>query len=315
MPSVLRSEWVGRRVSVRRVVDQDENGRLRFGDVVGDLLALDTTTAVIETRHGLVEVPVAHIAIARDVPPSTAETLALEAISARGWRPRETAEVGGWLLRADGGFTDRANSALPLGRPESLDDTMKLARDWYAQRGLPLKIASPLPARRLLDNELSERGFDSEIDTHMLAARVDQLDLSSPLDFHIADQPDDAWLAAYHYRGRTGGLPEGARELISRHDRALFLSIREGEQTIAIGRGAVDDGWVGVTAVEVDPGHRRPGLGRAVLAGLVGAARDRHDASRVYLQVSSENQPAISLYLGLGFWHHHDYRYRTESVA
>jgi GNAT superfamily N-acetyltransferase len=315
MPSVLRSGWVGRRVSVRRVVDQDENGRVRFGDVVGDLLALDATTATIETRNGLVEVPVAHIAIARDVPPSTAETLALEAISAQGWRARETAEVGGWLLRADGGFTDRANSALPLGRPQSLNDTMALARAWYAERGLPFKIVSPLPARRLLDNELSERGFDSEIDTHMLAARVDQLELTPSVEFTITDQPDADWLGAYHYRGRTGGLPDGARELISRHDRALFLSVRDGNRTIAIGRGAVDDGWVGITAVEVDPDHRRTGLGRAVLAGLVQAAHDRYGASRVYLQVSSDNQPAISLYLGLGFWHHHDYRYRTEVVA
>jgi N-acetylglutamate synthase len=315
MPSVLRSEWVGRRVTVRRAVDRDETGRVRFGDVVGDLLRLDDAEASIETRTGVIDVPVAHIAIAREAPPSTGEILALEAVCARGWQARETAQVGGWLLRADLGFTGRANSALPLGRAESLDETLELARAWYAERGLPLKIQSPLPARRLLDNELSQRGFDDEIDVHVLAARVDMLDLSSAFDFVITEQPDDAWLSAYHYRGRAGGLPEGAAELIARHDHALFLSVRQDGRCIAIGRGATDDEWVGITAVEVDPDRRRQGLGQAVLAGLVRAARDRHGATRVYLQVSSDNQPAISLYLKAGFWHHHDYRYRTESTA
>jgi N-acetylglutamate synthase len=315
MPFVLREEWVGRRVSVRRAVDRDATGQIHFGDVVGDLLHLSPRTAVIETREGPVDVPVAHIAIAREAPPSTADILALERICARGWRAAAVEEVGGWLLRADRGFTDRANSALPVGRPESLEETLALATAWYAEHGLPLKIQSPLPARRLLDNELSERGFEGDEDVHVLAARVDMLDLSIDVDYELAETPSAEWLAAYHYRGRAGGLPPGAAELIARHDRALFLSIRDGERTVAIGRGATDEGWVGITAVEVDPDHRRRGLGRAVLAGLVSQARDRFGANRVYLQVVATNQPALSLYLTAGFWHHHDYRYRTAPMT
>jgi GNAT superfamily N-acetyltransferase len=314
MPFVLRNEWLGRRVSVRRVVDRDESGRIRFGDVVGDLLTLNSDAATIQTRNGDVVVAIAHIAVAREVPPSTAETLALEAICERGWRALETEQVGGWLLRADGGFTGRANSALPLGRPESLDQTLALAHAWYAERGLPLKIQSPLPARRLLDNELGERGFDgTDPDVHVLAARVDVLDRSGVDDVEVSDQPGDSWFAAYHYRGGQE-LPASGRRLIARHDRALFLSVREQGRTVAIGRGAVDEGWLGITAVEVAPDRRRRGLARRVLAGLLVAA-EKYAPDRVYLQVESTNQPAISLYLSAGFWHHHDYRYRTENIA
>jgi ribosomal protein S18 acetylase RimI-like enzyme len=315
MPFVLRSEWVGRRVSVRRVVDRDITGRVLFGDVVGDLVHLDEQRATIETRNGPVDVTVSHVALAREAPPSTAEILALEAVCARGWRAAETAEVGGWLLRADAGFTGRANSALPLGRPDSLDETLELAQKWYADRDLPLKVQVPLPARRLLDSALGDRDFWGDPEAHVLVARVDMLDVSSAVeDFEIRETPDEGWFAGYHYRGRAE-LPRGARELITRHDRALFLSVRDGDRTIAIGRGAVDDGWLGITAVEVAPDHRRRGLARRVLAGLVVAGQERHDARRVYLQVESTNQPAISLYLGAGFWHHHDYRYRTASGA
>ena len=104
MPGVLQPSWVGRRVSVRRVVEREPDGRLREADVVGDLAGLDAQTAVIEARTGLVEVPLALVTAARMAEPSTADELALEAVVAEGFRPAETEWLGGWLLRANGGF-------------------------------------------------------------------------------------------------------------------------------------------------------------------------------------------------------------------
>jgi len=313
MPFVLRSEWVGRRVSIRRVVGRDNAGRILFGDVVGYLVHLDDERARVEARAGLSDIDLSHVAFAREAPPSTAEILALEAVCARGWRAAETETAGGWLLRADAGFTGRANSALPLGRPESLEATIEIARKWYASRGLPLKVQVPIPARRLLDSALGDLDFWGADEVHVLTARTDMIDISKTDEpVQISESPDEGWYAGYHYRGRSA-LPPGARELITRHDRALFVSVRDGDRTLAIGRGAVDGEWLGITAVEVAPDHRRRGLARRVLAGLVAAARERHDAKRVYLQVESTNQPAVSLYLSAGFWHHHDYRYRTAN--
>jgi hypothetical protein len=53
----------------------------------------------------------------------------LERAAASGWRGTEEASLGGWLLRAAGGFTGRANSALAIGDP-----------------GMPL-AAAPFPTR------------------------------------------------------------------------------------------------------------------------------------------------------------------------
>src|SRR3954451_12285729 len=141
MPVVLQPSWVGRRVSVRRVVKREPDGRLRQSDVVGELAGLDAQTAVVEARTGPVEVPLALVTAARLAPPSTADELALDAIVAEGLRPAETHALGGWMLRADSGFTRRANSVLPLRQPGmAVEEALGRAHGWDARRGLPLRI-------------------------------------------------------------------------------------------------------------------------------------------------------------------------------
>jgi GNAT superfamily N-acetyltransferase len=314
MPVVLERSWVGRRVTVRRVLERRADGRPVYGDVVGHLVALDAERALIHGRGGLVTVALGDVAIARLVQPSTADELALEAAAAQGWRAEHTGAIGGWRLRASGGFTGRANSVLPLRSPDRpLDDALATARAWYAGHGLPLRIQVPVEARRLLDAELGEKGWPADPDVHVLAARLDALP-AAPVpgepDVEIAAAPDDAWLA--RFRDGTGLTP-AARGVLTRHDHAGFASITLGGHVVAIGRGAVDDGWLGITAVEVAPDRRREGLAGTIMRALWrwGTAAG---AQRGYLQVSSENTAALALYERLGYWPHHDYRYRTDPV-
>jgi N-acetylglutamate synthase len=314
MPLVVEPSWVGRRVSVRRVVDHYPDGRSQFGDVVGDLVGIGALTAVVDTRAGLVEVPVDAIAMARLVPPSTADELAVEAVAAQGLRPAETEELGGWLLRADSGFTRRANSVLPLGRPgRPLDEALAAAHAWYTDRGLPLRLQVPVEARRLLDAELGERGWEPTARTQLFVARLDALrsvacgPAVAPVE--LTPLPDEDWLELYR---DGGGLTEAGRALLTRHDRLAFATIRMDGRTAAVARGAVDDGWLGIMAVEVAPDYRRRGLARTVMAGLWDWAAATHGATRSYLSVLAENVPAVALYEGLGYWVHHEYHYRVE---
>ena len=312
MPLVLEPSWLGRRITVRRVVERRPDGSLQFADVVGDLIGLDAQTAVVEGRRGPVEVPLPLVAVAKLVPPSTAEELRLEEIAARGWRAPETTWVGGWLLRAAGGFTGRANSVLPLRAPGlPLDEALAAARAWYAERGLPLRLKVPTEARRLLDAELAERGWPASPDIHVMTARLDVLpvgeDARHPVE--LADTPSPAWL--HGYRAGAGTAP-AARALLTNHPTVTFASIRAGDGGLAaIGRGTVDGEWLGITAVEVVPEHRRTGLGRALTRALQGWGRT-HGALRSHLQVAADNDAAVALYERLGYHTHHDYRYRSE---
>jgi GNAT superfamily N-acetyltransferase len=310
MPLVLEPRWVGRRVSLRRVVERAPDGRLLQSDVVGDLVGLDAQTAVVAGRSGLIEVPIALITAARPVPPSTAEQLALETVIARGWSAAETEELDGWLLRADHGFTKRANSVLPLRQMRlPLDEALARATDWYAARELPLLFQVPTDARRLLDAALGERGWPAEALVHVLAQRLDGPPPNPGHPVELDPEPDDAWLTLF--RNGAARNPTG-RALLTRHREVCFASARRDGQTVAIGRGTVDDGWLGLTAMAVDPAHRRQGLARAVTGALWawGAGRG---ATHSHLEVEDVNDAAAQLYARLGYWRHHDYHYRRPN--
>lgn len=330
----MQPQWVGRRVVVRRVLGVtaepaqparvDRAGQ-RFGDVLGDLLRLDADQAVIATNAGPVEVPVADISLARLVEPSTAAQLTLERIAAAGWQPAETEWIGGWLLRASTGWTGRANSALPLKSPGMpMDEMLQKVSRWYAERTLPPRIHVSLPARQLLDAFLADTPFrelEDEADvgvwqpgpvTEVLVCRVDMLP-SARTDsaaIEVADVPSADWLATF----QEGSAPAGAVDILTRHDRVAFLTVRDaGGAVLAIVRGVVDDGWLGITGLEVPPQRRGEGHSRTAMAAIVDWAVREHSAQRSYLQVEEHNVPARQLYGSLGYHLHHTYRYWGRS--
>ena len=243
----------------------------------------------------------------------------LEAVAARGWRAPEEAPLGRWLLRAARGFTGRANSALAAGDPGvPLADAAASVRAWYAARGLPAMIAVPYPLGRPGDSPVN--GF---LDRHgwstrpgpavVMTAAAAEVARSGPAgEAELHPEPDEAWLGLYHYRGQRP--PPIARRLLLSAPFQAFARIRRDGATVAIGRVAVADGWGGLTAVEVHPGHRRAGLATAITAALARAAAG-HGAASLYLQVEEGNQAARALYARAGFTDHHGYHYRVAPAA
>lgn len=247
--------------------------------------------------------------------------LELERVAAAHWRGTDQEWLGDWLLRAAEGFTGRANSALPLGDPGMpLDDALAAVTDWYRARGLPPMIAVPLPlgdcAPYELDNHLSERSWPTRpgpayVMTAGLATVAAVPGLPADAEFRVDDEPDDAWLAMYHYRGQCRQPPVMRSVLMSAPSQA-FASIRaggSGGEVLAIGRLSLAGGWAGITAVEVGPGHRRAGLGTALTRGICAQAATRA-AEQVFLQVEASNKPAQALYERCGFRYSHRYHYR-----
>lgn len=243
---------------------------------------------------------------------------------AQTWPALESRRLGGWVLRASGGFTNRANAALTFADSgRSIDDALDEAADWYAERGLPLKVVrtgplgfdvtrgeDPVAAAAL------DRGCRAHSAAHVMVAPTARvLQRCSEVDLglvHLATALPAAWLTAY---GRSRVLFPGASEqVLTGSPGQVFAWLEPREHEIgdvwAIGRLGITEGWGGLAAVWVDPARRRSGTGRRITAALVRAATQR-GLKRLHLQVEVDNTAAIALYEALGFERHHDYVYLT----
>ncbi|HEX5534735.1 MAG TPA: GNAT family N-acetyltransferase [Actinomycetales bacterium] len=312
---------VGARVVVRYRLD--DGGAT---DVVGELTAAapDGVTVQPDAAPG-VFVPAAAVVAAKTVPartvtPSSAPE-AVERVATLGWPGLETRRLGGWLLRAAGGFTRRANSALATGDPGlPLDEALDAVREFYAGRELPasIQIAVPLEGDRRWPDTSSrdllaaivERGWSVDEPTLFmtadLRAGVPNVDLPPGYEQVEASEPDEAWLGLYEYH--DAALPPVARAVMTAAPHQVFTSVRTERRTVAVGRLAVAAGWAGVSAMQVAADQQRRGLGRAVLAALLN--RGRADGARfAYLQVMKDNTAARRLYESVGFTTHHAYHY------
>jgi ribosomal protein S18 acetylase RimI-like enzyme len=290
--------------------------------VVGEIVEADEQRWSVRRRDGSVAVvEVATIEARREVPPGRSVTTSVaevQQVAAFGWRASETARLGDWLLRASGGFTQRANSVLAVGDPGvELAAALDRAGDWYAERGLPLVVmqtdaASPVG----LTDLLTGRGLEARSETHLMTGEVAHVLRAMPgavaavvatgLELRIEEAPDDAWYACYAESARP--VTDAGRLVIERHPAVVFASLRDGERAVAVARAAVDARWTGLFAVAVATDRRREGLGAAItLAALKEAAR--RGGRHVYLQVEVGNLAAVELYSRLNLRIHHDYRY------
>jgi len=299
---------LGRRVVIRRIIGL-RDGRPQFTDLLGELVAVDEKQLTVRNATGDHLVPRAEVAAAKPVPPRRAtrrEIAALERVAAKGWPAPDTAMLGDWLLRAAEGWTNRANSVLPLGDPGvPLPEALEHVHEWYAGRGMKPRFAVPLPGFDLLERELAGRGWRR---THTVLVQTGPLPSATPgadlPSVTVDERPGDDWLRIV--AGRKGSLPPVAVRVLTGARTPGFASVHADGELVAIGRGVVDDDWLGLSLIEVAPQAQRRGLARHVMAGLAGWAAG-HGARRAYLQVEADNDAALALYATLGFTTHHRY--------
>ena len=322
-PTALGPDQVGERVSVRRQLPAGSPAGA--GDVVGTLVAATAQRIVVRGRDGTdttvtrdsvvaartVRGSAVRLRRAADVDPAV-----LERVAALGWQPAQSLRLGGWTLRAAHGFTGRANSVLPLGEPgPPLDEAVERVVAWYAERGLRARFQVPLPWAGDLDEALAARGWEPLTPTHVMVADVtDAARAVAPgsdggdVSVAVTSTPDDDWLATYRYRGAP--LPTDALDVLLRAAHPVFVTVRDADGPVAVGRGALDAGWLGITAVDVVERARRRGHARTVMRSLLAVAQEA-GVRFAYLQVADDNTSALALYTAAGFVRHHDYVYRA----
>lgn len=314
---------MGHRVVVRRRAGH-RGDRLLFTDALGELTGLTDTDLTVVTRTGPVTIARSDVVAAKRVPPrpvSRRQIAALEAAANEAWPAPVQEPLGQWLLRAAGGWSNRANSALATGDPGlPLPAAVAEVERWYREHDLPPAIATPLPAAARVDAHLRELGWQPGRAVLVQAAslavvpRMPHPPAGEPGPVRLMPAPTRAWLAlaASPYRSAAPGpLPAAALRVLTTEGRVpvrfAHLHAADGD-LIAAGRGTITGAgrWLGLSRMVVAPAARRRGLARRLVAALVDWA-GQEGATDAFLQVEEGNAAALGLYTGLGFRTHHSY--------
>ena len=248
------------------------------------------------------------------------------AVEVATWRPVDVVEVDGWSLGFSGGFTRRANSAVPWRAPAdgTVGATLDAVEAAYAARGLPAVVRVDGAAPPGLDALLAARGYARVARTLVLARDVPSPATAphTPTGVMLAEspEPDDAWLAGWLDVKAAGRQVDHdlARAVVT-GSPARYLTARDTGGVAGVVRSATTGEWVGLSCLMVPPRARRRGLARTLTAhALAGAARG--GAHRAFLQVEEANGAATGLYVCLGFavvdeYHYREWASRVPPVA
>jgi ribosomal protein S18 acetylase RimI-like enzyme len=242
------------------------------------------------------------------------QIIELEQVASNAWVAEETARLGGWLLRANGGVTRRANSVLPIGPPPPPhDEAIEKVIQFYKERNLIPRFQMTETSKPIeLDRDLSERGFSVGLQVEMHTAAITHLVQKEPaIDVLISNDISDGWMSVY---AESSGYDEASMEtrkgLMKRTSlQKAFALARIDRELAGVGFGVVEDKWLGLFNIAVHPEMRGKGVALAVNTAIAKWAHQR-GARSAYLQVESENIPALKLYTKLGFQHAYTYWYR-----
>jgi N-acetylglutamate synthase len=319
-------DLVGRRVALRHRL-----GSGLLTDAVGEL-ADDDGVLVVHTRRRAVRVARVDVVAVRAIPPpvprraSWAAVARLENLCADAWPARVDRPLGGWRLRAAGGFTGRANSALAVGDPGvPVPAALEIARAFAAEHGVQPRVQVPVGSpwdRAVADaGWVLDAGHAAGAEVAVLVADLDRLAdspaprshnaLQGPSDEHygsevrevvLRERPEDAWWAV-----ALGREPTADERGVLDPDvpsRTAF-GLVPGAGVI---RAAVVDEHLHLSRLAVTPDARRTGVGTRLVAAAATWGKEQ-GARWVVLQVALHATAARAFYAALGATEHHRYRY------
>ena len=305
----LPLERIGQRCSIRL---HDPAGGYR--DVVGHL---KSATTLINRKGQEVSFDPEQIFIWREIverptlagkgAPLTLRVLELDQICDLTWPATESIENSGWLLRAAGGVTYRANSVLPLaasleaGALNNFAEKFAIAQDFYRERNLPTIFQVALPTWQLLSDKLFSMGAVETLHGNTMVTDLTSVKQKIPAGIEIvqSDLFDDDWL---------GIQPTPGIEKILAGSAATYLTLVSNGKAVAACRIAIANGWSSLTRVYVHQDFRGKGLAKTLVAAALESSFEQ-GATKAVLQVEASNAIAIGVYESLGFNFHHEYSF------
>ena len=242
--------------------------------------------------------------------------LKLEEIALNAWPALETIQYDGWIIRFANGVTKRSNSVNPIYESsENIDDKIDFSERFYRSRGIPVcfkisDIAKPAG----LDQMLDARGYAHKFDVLIQIMDISQFTIDLDENIHLMENTDDQWLN--HYIKMNGSKPSDKPVYKRIIDAILFpkclFTLTLNEVVIGCGLGVVEEKFIGLFDIVIDPLYRNQGYGKLLVENILKWGKDK-GAETAYLQVLADNAPAIRLYEKVGFKEEYNYWYRIKA--
>jgi N-acetylglutamate synthase len=246
----------------------------------------------------------------------------LDALSARALPALETLDLDGWRLRSARGFTKRANSVWlrETGTRVPLERKLEHVERFYAVRRLPACYQLGAGAPAGLDRLLGRRGYGLVAPTDVRAATLSSLIAPDPAGTdpsavgvgHLTARPTPRWLDAWGALRGTADRRDVAEAVYGRVAApSAYLLLEVEGVDVAVLRGVLDGGWLGLFDLAVHPEARRRRVASTLLRSLGRWAAER-DGVQAWAQVEQDNPAAQQLFTRLGFRTISSYRYRIR---
>lgn len=224
----------------------------------------------------------------------------MERAHVHAWPALRTARIDGWLWRASGGGSQRANSVSTVdfdgGDP---DAAIARAEAMYAESGLPPRFQTfdeSAPAD--LTARLQRSGYrQTEATRTMLKTPVAHPPVPGVT---VQDRAGDDWRGVYLGQITASRRVINNRILDQIPAPAAFFTTHVNGAPVATALCVIDSGCAVVECVATAAAARRRGAARSVMLALEHWAAAQ-GADLLGLQVVATNAPAVGLYHGLGF--------------
>jgi GNAT superfamily N-acetyltransferase len=221
----------------------------------------------------------------------------VEMLRARAWPPLTILDLDGWQLRSSRGLTRRANSAWPraAGGRLSLEARLDQCEAFYLQ-GTTDPAVQLLPGAqpRGLEAALLGRGYRPTAPIDVRTARLDALAELAPADAVVTAQAQP-WLARWaHASGAGSSHLRMAERMLERVPPPQAFAVVEDGMQLAVARGVLDGGWLGVDLLAASPHLRNAAVGHVLLATLARWA-EQHGGLRAHVEVAPDDPTAIAL--------------------
>jgi ribosomal protein S18 acetylase RimI-like enzyme len=239
----------------------------------------------------------------------------IEELTLNHWQSLQTLLYDGWILRFADGYTKRANSINPIYQSNySIDAKIAECERLYANQNLPtvFKI-TPFVCPSDIDSKLEQIGY-SKVEPSIVKT-VDLTDIREPhlQSVSIQNKLSEEWLEV---QCRILDMSDSKKRTLVKiianiQAPKVFISLSDENQVVSCGFGVIENNYVGLYNIVTDKVQRNKGYGEQLLLNLLKWAK-QEGATKSYLQVVLDNQPAIKLYSKLGYREIYKYWYRVK---